>query len=376
MRHVCQIFYTAREMTSRPYKLFGSSACRICVAGDADGARWDRFVHARPDACLYHEFAWRDVIHGTYGHRAHYLMATGGEDERVVGVLPLFHLRSRMFGSSLVSLPFADSGGILAEDADVAEHLLSAAVALARQVHAKVIDLRSERPCAACEASAGAGGRGERVRMLLALPGSSVELARSYRSKLRNQINRPLKEGCSCALGGLELLEDFYKVFLINMRDLGSPVHSKELMRRVLESFPERSRIFVVRHRGRPVAASLVVGFNRTLSNPWASSDRRYAAISPNMLLYSRMLEFACDEGYRTFDFGRSAPGEGTFRFKQQWGALAEPLYWYGVSAGDTPSAPPASAAQRFGLAARVWSKMPIAVTRILGPRIRGQISL
>jgi hypothetical protein len=88
------------------------------------------------------------------------------------------------------------------------------------------------------------------------------------------------------------------------------------------------------------------------------------------------MLEFACDEGYRTFDFGRSTPGEGTYRFKEQWGALAAPLHWYVLSTNGTPSEPLESPAERFKLAARLWSKLPLAVTRVLGPRIRKHISL
>jgi FemAB-related protein (PEP-CTERM system-associated) len=337
---------------------------------------WDHYVSARPEASHYHQFAWRDVIHGTYGHGTYYLMATRGERGTILGILPLVHLKSRIFGSGLVSLPFADSAGILAESSDVAERLLAAAVALARRVGADCIDLRCERQSAVCEAAVGAAKRSGKVRMLRSLPGSSAELVKSFKSKLRSQINRPLKEGCACRVGGLELLEDFYRVFLVNMRDLGSPVHSKELMRRVLEAFPERSRIFVVHRSGEPIAASLVIGFHETLRNPWACSDRRYAAMSPNMLLYSRMLEFACDEGYRTFDFGRSTPGEGTYRFKEQWGALAAPLHWYVLSTNGTPSEPLESPAERFKLAARLWSKLPLAVTRVLGPRIRKHISL
>ena len=211
--------------------------------------------------------------------------------------------------------------------------------------------------------------------MLLSLPGSSAELFKSFKSKLRSQINRSVREGCTCRIGAQDLLDDFYKVFLINMRDLGSPVHSKELMRHVLEAFPERSRIFAVYHAGRPIAASLVVGFNGVLRNPWASSDRRYATLSPSMLLYSRMLEYACDNGYQAFDFGRSTPGEGTYRFKEQWGAQPAPLHWYMISADGSPMAQESPSA-RFKLAARLWSKLPVPLTRVLGPHIRKHISL
>jgi len=365
--------------------LSSDDGLRMSLAGDGDRACWDGFVESHALATPYHQFAWRDVIRDSYGHEPYYVTALRGRRDEVLGVLPLIHLRSLAFGTRLVSMPFVDSGGPLSGAEHVESALLSEALQLANRLGASRVEIRCERPSAALDAgaldtAAGLSARppsrqGGKVRMLLPLPGSPTELFRQFKSKLRSQINRPLKAGCAVKVGGLDLLEDFYKVFLLNMRDLGSPVHSKELMRRVLEAFPENARIFAVYYDAAPVAASLVVGFNGVLRNPWASSDRRYAAMSPNMLLYSRMLEFACDHGYHTFDFGRSTPGEGTYQFKAQWGAQPAPLHWYVLSRGGEPrEAEPL--AQRFGLAARVWRHLPLAVTRVLGPRIRKHISL
>jgi serine/alanine adding enzyme len=218
--------------------------------------------------------------------------------------------------------------------------------------------------------------RTDKVRMLLSLPESSTLLLESFRSKLRSQINRPLKEGFSFRVGGLELLEDFYRVFLVNMRDLGSPVHSVDLMRHVLGEFPGRSRIFVIYGSNEPVASALVVGCGKTLRNPWASSLRRYATLGPNMLLYLRMLEHGCDSGYRVFDFGRSTAGEGTYRFKEQWGAEPAPLHWYTISLDGKSLGAESSPAERFRKASQYWSKLPVIVTRVIGPSIRKHISL
>jgi hypothetical protein len=52
------------------------------------------------------------------------------------------------------------------------------------------------------------------------------------------------------------------------------------------------------------------------------------------MLLYSAVLEFACREGFKEFDFGRSSVDSGTYRFKLQWGAHPRQLYWYYWLAG------------------------------------------
>jgi serine/alanine adding enzyme len=363
----------------------------------SDRESWDSYVCRHPEASLFHLFGWREIIHGTYGHKTYYLMAVciesktatgrGGNSssfaENTVGILPLVHLKHVLFGNSLVSLPYVDGGGVLADSGEVEDSLLSEAIALARRLGAESIGLRCERAIAASDGMSDGSGmlarvvkRSSKVRMLLSLPGSSAELAKSFKSKLRSQINKPLKEGCTSSTGGLELLEDFYKVFAINMRDLGSPVHSKDLMRHVLEAFKDRSRILVVYHSGVPVASALVTGFNEVLRNPWASSDRKYASMSPNMLLYLRMLEFACDNGYKVFDFGRSTTGEGTYRFKEQWGAVAAPLHWYLISLNGKSLDPNASGMERYELAGRLWSKLPLVVTKVIGPRIRKHISL
>jgi len=212
--------------------------------------------------------------------------------------------------------------------------------------------------------------------MLLDLPDSSEALLKSFKSKLRSQINRPLKEGLRVQSGGVELVDEFYGVFLENMRDLGSPVHSKMLIRNAVLEFPERARVFVVYQNATPLAASLAFGFKGIFMNPWASALRRFGHLSPNMLLYWGMLEHAAQNGYATFDFGRSTPGEGTFKFKEQWGAKPAPLHWQYIGWEAAGSENGSDLSRRFDWAAAVWKRLPLAATRVFGPALRKYISL
>ena len=361
---------------------------RIKYAGDGDRLAWDAYVRAHARGSLFHLFGWADVMRGAYGHATYFLMLLEDSGPRVRGVLPVVHLRHAVFGNGLVSLPFLDGGGILADDRQAEESLLAEVVKLGAQIGAKHIELRHER---ALEALGDMDGRfrlaqspqplqvatsSHKVRMPLRLPESAALLLKSFKSKLRSQINRALKEGLTSRVGGLELLGDFYKVFLVNMRDLGSPVHSVKLMRHCLIAFPQDARIIVVYRSTEPVAAALVIGFEKVLRNPWASSLRKYASLGTNMLLYLRMLEYACEHGYEVFDFGRSTPGEGTYRFKEQWGAVPEPLYWHYLSLDGRRPDPEGASKARFETATRCWQRLPVIVTRIIGPRIRKHISL
>jgi hypothetical protein len=87
------------------------------------------------------------------------------------------------------------------------------------------------------------------------------------------------------------------------------------------------------------------------------------------------MLEYACDQGYEFFDFGRSTPDEGTYKFKQQWGAAPRPLYWYYVGRQEG-QAGEQSQRIRLRLAVRYWKKLPVSLTRVFGPMLRKHIGL
>jgi len=384
----------------------------------ADKALWDSFVETQPASNLYQRCQWREVIHNSYGHKAYYLIARPdfrgrkaadaiGHDrsepdskrartlgDPILGVLPLIHIDHWLFGNQLVSMPYFDAGGIVSKSDQAEKALLREAVRLAKELQAASIELRHLEPLRTLrsdtpqEPEQGAGtaqrhssgwhisSTTHKVRMVLDLPESSDALMQSFKSKLRSQIRKPQKEGLRLQIGHIELIDDFYDVFAENMRDLGSPVHSKKLISCALREFSEASRIFIVYRGQTPLACSVTIGFNKLLTNPWASSLRRYGQLAPNMLLYWGMLEFGCNNGFSRFDFGRSSPGEGTYKFKQQWGATPIPLYWYRLSRSDAsrPTGGPNKESMQRAIA--YWRRLPVALTKVIGPQIRKYISL
>jgi FemAB-related protein (PEP-CTERM system-associated) len=275
-------------------------------------------------------------------------------------------------------------GGIISDNREISVFLINEAVRFGLKKAASIIEFRHQKPLEFIhsnffECSAGRfpiSTNTEKIRMILELPESSDKLLKSFKSKLRSQIKKPIKEGLRAAIGKKELLNDFYRVFTINMRDLGSPVHSRKLFENVLTEFDQDANIVVVYHGKEPVAGSVIIGFKDILENPWASSLRKYSRLSPNMLLYWTMLEHACDHGYRYFDFGRSTHGEGTYKFKEQWGAKPHPLYWYTIHLDGSAESGKAVEKSKFDLAIKYWKMLPVAVTKVLGPRIRKNIGL
>lgn len=335
-----------------------------CIDDVHDETAWEQFVESRQEACGYHAVAWGGLINRVFGHKVYYLMVRDQEG-MVKGVLPLVYMRSSLFGRFLTSMPFFNYGGILSESAGARDALLDAATETAQSLKATHIELRHEAPL-----ETGWPVRSHKVSMRLELPRCYEDLLKAFPSKLRSQVRRGEREGMTSRLGAVELLEDFYQVFARNMRDLGTPVYGKPFFREILQTFSKGARICIVYLANRPVAAGFVLGFRQSLEIPWASSDRRYARLAPNMVLYNAVLRYACTEGYREFDFGRSTVDSGTYRFKEQWGARPLTLYWYyWLSKGTKmPDLNPQN--PKYQLAIRMWQYLPVPVTQMVGPAI------
>ena len=330
---------------------------------------WNRFVEHHPRATVAHLAGWGEIAREVYGHESIYLTAQDGDGD-VVGVLPLILVRSRLFGRRLVSMPFLDYGGVLAEpDRGIEMALAEEALRVARESGAKTLGLRQLHP----EALTWPTTEG-RVTMLLDLT-TEAAVWKALPSERRNRVRRGGKLGLTATWGGAEALDDFYPVYAMNMRDLGSPVHSRSFFRAMLATLPDVARVLLVRDRGgRAVGAAVCMFFRGTIMVPWVSSLREAFALCSNFVLYWEVIRLGCSEGYRTLDLGRSFRNAGTFEFKRQWGAQPHPLPWLFIDA--KPGAPPSvdRDASRFDLMVRAWKRLPMPVANALGPWIRRQV--
>ena len=345
-----------------PDKTFNQQQISINVFGD-DVENWNAYVKTNPSATIYHMAEWRQLIKNTFGHDGHYLYASG-TNNKIKGVLPLIRLKSRLFGDFLVSMPYFNYGGAVADHPDIESKLMSAANDYASELNASHIEYRDD------VARTDYPARTDKVNMILPLPSCKQVLWEGFTPKLRAQIKRPQRENPVVKHGHVELLEDFYRVFARNMRDLGTPVYGRSFFHHILMTFPEQSRILTISLGNKPVAAAFLIGYGETLEIPWASTVRAVNHLSINMLMYWEILGFAIENNYSFFDFGRSSKKAGTYQFKKQWGARPIQSYWhYWLSTGKTmPSLNPNN--PKYRLAIEVWKRLPISVTKLVGPMI------
>ncbi|HKR09478.1 MAG TPA: FemAB family XrtA/PEP-CTERM system-associated protein [Gemmatimonadaceae bacterium] len=322
---------------------------------------WDEFAATQNGFTHFHRLRWRTVIEKVFGHRCAYLAARDPAG-KLIGILPLVHVRSVLFGNYLVSMPFVNYGGPLGSEAAI-RALLAESVALARMHRVKLLELRSSIPIdTPLEASH------RKITVMLDLPSTSEKLFKQFEPKLRSQIRRPQKEGITVRFGR-DHLEPFFSVFARNMRDLGTPTQSLVFFREIANQFPEDFWIGCAYLAGRPVAGACGFRFANQFEMTWASSLREYNRIAPNMLVYWAFMERAIADGASVFNFGRCTPGAGTHRFKMQWGGSEHPLWWYGYAASNGVTTPSPHDA-RFSWGPRIWRRLPAPLATKLGPSI------
>lgn len=332
---------------------------RVRPYEDADRARWDEYVRGARGAHPGQLTSWKRLTEEQYGCRSRYWLAEDGAGMR--GILPLLERRRWGRVRSLFSAP----GGLLADDDGVARALLEVASDSVAREQLEFVELRDQ-----LHAWPGLATSEEHCTMWLELAQDSSRQWEVFDAKLRNQIRKGEKSGFSVHYGH-ENVDDFHRVQLENMRDLGTPIRGEGYYRRVLECLGATAEILVIRLGNEPVGAMFLVVHGDRAADLWASSLRRHFSRCPNQVLYWEAIRWAIGRGLACFDFGRSQWNSSTFHFKQQWGARPVPLHYQYVL--GTAARLPTLADQRrtYDLAVQVWKRLPLAVARTMGDPIK-----
>lgn len=328
-----------------------------------DVSEWQSFVDSIAHSNVYHDAAWCELIKSNFKHTPCYITCRE-PDGSLCGVFPVIHLQSKLFGSFMISVPYFNYGGPLSESGAIDKAMLAYAADIAGELNCSHLEVRDTCP------REGWVAKQHKVTMILPLPENDEVLDKQLGTKIRAQVNRAAREGLEFNFGGSELLPDFYRVFSRNMRDLGTPVYDKQFFASILETFPEKAHLAVVRHGDKPVAAGFLLGHKDKLEIPWASSLREANPLGVNMFLYRQILRVSIESGYAFFDFGRSSIDASTYKFKKQWGADEHPLYWHYwlKDADELPELNPNN--PKYKLAISVWQRLPVVVANAIGPKL------
>lgn len=339
----------------------------ILECDDSWRERWDEFVSATPRASFYHRYDWRAINRTSLGHESSYLAAV--DQGRIVGILPIVHVHSRLFGNIACSMPFVNYGGPVAATDELEAQLVNAASRVAERWDVEFLEIRGRRHL---------GDRFptslHKVSMTVDLPADPEVMWKGFKTELRQHIRRGEKRGFSVKAGGVELVDDFFCIFAEAWRDMGTPVYSKDYLQRVARVFSDRIRICIAYHDSIPAAGSFQAYDSGIAEGLWLGTRARYRHDYVGYVLYWSLLKDAIEAGCRQFHLGRSTAQSGSEQFKKKWNAYPTQLYWQYVLR-TRESIPQLNVMNpKFRLAIAAWRRLPLFITNTIGPSLARKI--
>ncbi len=336
----------------------------VTVSATPSPDAWDRYVRAHEAGSFFHLSGWGEVVRRAYGYEPVYLTARRGE--AVAGVLPLVDVTSPLLGRSLISTPFTIGGGPLADDEEALGALLSSASAIGAERRAKYIECRSDFT----SDNGWLEKKGIYATFKTPLPQDETEHFNSIPRKRRAEIRKALT---AAEKGELSIrydggVDEFYAIYACSLHRLGTPVFPKRFLHSLVDVFGNAIEIAVVEYQGAPVAALLSFYFRDSVLPYYAGATGDALRLRANDFLYWSMMRRAAARGRRTFDFGRSKLGSGSYHYKKLWGCAPAPLV-YRVKLIESTGLPNVNPQNpKFAFFARLWPQLPLPAANALGP--------
>ena len=184
---------------------------------------------------------------------------------------------------------------------------------------------------------------------------------RSLTHAARKSVRRAGKAGLRVAEEtGPAAVATFASVLKTTLARHGAPMLPQRLLDALIDALG--GRLLMVRAQSNDQARASLLWFRDgpLAWVPWSGST--FGADSPGNLLFWAAIAQAARDGADIFDFGRSAVGDGAYRFKRSFGAAPTPVLWL--------SDQPADLYGRYATVQRLWRRCPNYLTDRLGPRL------
>jgi FemAB-related protein (PEP-CTERM system-associated) len=340
------------------------SEVEICQLTDSDIELWNQYVDQSTDSTFFHLAQWRTIFDKVLGHRSYYLMAKKGND--VVGIFPLVQVKSKLFGNALISVPFCVYGGAIADDESIYATLSERAVKLANELKVDYVEVREQRESAVVNSNW--HKKDLYVTFQKELFDTEEENFKAIPRKQRAVVRKAIDYGLTSKWDADA--ERFYAMYSESVRNLGTPVLSKKYYQALLDTFGDKCRVLTILDKGVPVSSVLNFYFKDQVLPFYGGGPAQARACRANDFMYWELMRLSVAQGIKVFDFGRSKDGAGSYRFKKHWGFSPEPLHYRFclINANDVPDLSPVN--PKYQLAIKVWQKLPLSVTHVLGPMI------
>jgi FemAB-related protein (PEP-CTERM system-associated) len=323
--------------------------------------QWSTFVLQSPSATCFHLWGWGQVLEQTLGYEIRRFVAR--RNNQVIGVFAVAIVRSKVFGNSMVCLPFCSYGGPISDDAYIVKALQERAYAVAKEAGVAYFEDRVlEKTMTAQD------HHGLYFAFRKAIPEGSATMS-FVPSKRRNMIRRATAAGLTASEE--KNVDLFFELYAENARAHGTPALPKKFFVALLDALGEHVDVLFVKDAsGKAISVIMSFYFRGEVHAGFAGELSDARLLAANDFKYWSLYESAVRRGCTVFDLGRSKRGTGSYEFKRLWGLEPTPIvhHFQLVTAKEKPSNNPSN--PKFSLAIKIWSKLPRLVVDRIGPMV------
>ena len=328
------------------------------------GEEWLAYLETDAAADICHHPAWGTIFARTFGLKS--LLLTHRAAGKIDGGVPLIAFDQPLTGKALISMPYLNYGGILGQSESIKHDLASGCRELLKLQSADYVELRHTGVGLGPNADS---TRENRVTYRLDINRPADDIFKSLRKQLRTRLRRAAEQGLTQYRGN-ERLDDFYRLFAMAMKEHGTPVMPRRFFELVLTHLDKHAEMMIAYKDDRPVGGKLVLRFKDRATMTWGCYPDRYKHLLANYHLTWELIRQSAQGPIHSIDFGRSAPGSGGHDYKINWGPEEIPIFvdYLASEPARIPNLKPDNV--KFKMAIAVWKRLPLGVTKLIGPRL------
>jgi serine/alanine adding enzyme len=316
----------------------------LALIDPVQDSRWDKFVESHPFGWICHLSGWKQVLQTSFPRmKGHYLALFDDTHTNIKAGMPVFDVRSWLTSKRLVSIPFATISDPLISDRDELSTLLESVKDLAKRIGASHIEIRARASSELIEGSAELAKVDRFKQHFLPMEGDSESLRKSFhRTCVRKNIRKAERKNLKVRITeeGKDI-ETFYTLYSSTRKFNGLPAQPLLFIQSIFREFIPDGRVVLLMAEldSKPIAAMVLYKFKNRVSAEFLGWDRSFIEDQPSVFIYWEAIKMAQKEGYKIFDFGRTAvSNQSLMDFKGHWGTKVTglPHFYYPIEAAQS----------------------------------------
>jgi hypothetical protein len=288
---------------------------------------WDEVLLTNNQSTFFHTSAWAKVLHESYNYKPLYFTLI--ETSKLKILLPVMEIKSFLTGSRGVSLPFTDFCQPIAENEKAFNETFKEVINYGRNANWKTINLRC------CDSN---------LRTMtfpfetflthnLDLSKDEREVFSTFRNSTKRNIKKAVKKGVQVYIKNtLASVKEYYKLHCITRKSHGLPPQPFYFFKKIYEHIISQGKgcVALAKYQEKFVAGAVFFHFENQAIYKYGASDPKYLNIRPNNLVMWEAIQWYCQNGVKTFNFGRTErQHKGLQQFKRGWGTTEEIVNYY-----------------------------------------------